>query len=252
MLLGSSRSKGLIREPNKHPVGGVHHDIVIGNPVLPSDVDWNVGFTNQGGESSCTGHAFKKLVEGTARVGGYAGSGSASARGIYALRAEDYPGLEPLPDDGAAPSTIASGLSRFGTVEEPAGPANPSDRLTVVQLIAAQKFRVTQIALIDLYGYPLVDAIQRALAAGLIPVFAMEVDQAYEQLGHGAVYDGPSGPSLGGHMQAIDAYKSNDVFGVPGSWGSDWATDGRAWISRKALAELATNVYVARVVPVLT
>lgn len=248
-----ARSKGLVREPNRHPVGGVHHSELIGMPHLPSGVDWSVGCTEQGGEQSCTGHAFKKLIEGTAKINGYAGKGRASAHGIYALRAEDYPGLDPLPDEGAVPSTIASGLSRFGTVEESDEPLSVSSRLDVHQLIEAQRFRVTQIALVDLEGEPLAAAIQAALAAKLIPVFAMDVDEAYENLAPGEVYDGLRGPVLGGHMQAIDAYtQDGELFGVAGSWGEGWATHGRAWLTRRAIAQLASNVYIARVVPVLS
>jgi len=247
------RSKGLQREPNTHPVGGVHHSVLIGAPPIPSDVDWSIGWTDQRDASSCTGHAFKKLIEGTARINGYAGPGKASAEGIYALRAEDYPGLAPLPDEGASPSTIATGLSRFGTVEEAFAPKTVADRLSVDELMNAQAFRVTQIALIDLYGDSLASAIQSALAAKLIPVFAMDVDDAYEKLGPGQVYDGPVGPSLGGHMQAFDSYSQNGaVFGVAGSWGPGWASAGRAWMTRAAVARLATNVYIAKVVPVLT
>lgn len=247
------RSKGAIPEPNRHPVGGVHHSLLIGSPLLPSEIDLAAGWTNQGDESSCTGHAFKKLVDGTAKANGYEGPGRASARGIYALRAEDYPGLDPLPDDGAQPSTIASGLSRFGTVEESFEPPSVAQRLTVDELIRAQQFRVDQIALIDLVGDALCTAIQQALAAKLIPVFSMEVDEAYERLAAGVVYDGLTGPVLGAHMQAIDAYsRDGAVFGIAGSWGPDWASSGRAWISRSALGQMATNVYIARIVPVLS
>lgn len=230
-----------------------HRELVGDSDAELEPVDWSVGCSDQGDESSCTGHGNEKLVYGTAKANGYAGD-RGDEHGIYALRAEDYPELaltEPLPDGGAMPATIAAGLPRFGVLAAGDGPRGVGDRLDFAQLERANGFRVTRIAHLDLEGNELVAALLRALARGCAS-FVMQVTQSYEDLSDGQVYSVPSGPVLGGHCQGIDAWRrgANGVeIGVPGSWGPQF---GRVWIPASLFGAIATNVYVGQVVPKIT
>lgn len=228
-----------------------HHELVGDGPT-PEPVDWDVGWSNQGGESSCTGHGNEKMIYGTAKANGYAGA-RGDPHAIYALRAEDYAELDfrtPLPDEGAMPATIIAGLARFGTLATGDGPRGVGDRLDVLELEQASGFRVPKVAKLDLQGDELVAALLRALAKGCAS-FVMNVDAAYEDLTNGQTYRGPTGPALGGHCQGVDAwrYGTNGVeIGVPGSW--DWQF-GRIWMPAPVFGRIATNVYIGQVVPKL-
>lgn len=251
---GPGRPKGLLPSTQAalERVAAVlvpHHELV-GASGDPEPVDWSVGWSDQGGESSCLGHGNEKLIYGTAKAGGYAGA-RADVHAIYALRAEDYPDLpvtSPLPDEGGIAPTIIAGLARFGALAEGDGPRGVGDRLDVLELEQANGFRVQRIARLDLQGDELVAALLRGLAKGCAS-FCMNVDDGYEALTDGDVWRGPSGTVQGGHCQGIDAWRqgTNGVeIGVPGSWGPSF---GRVWIPASVFGAIATDVYVGQVVP---
>lgn len=229
------------------------HRLLIGaSSATPTPVDHDVGWTDQGDESSCEGHGKEKLVFGTAKAQGYAGA-RGSQHGIYALRADDYADLDvsmALPDEGAIDATISAGLARFGVLAAGDGPLAVGDRLDMLQLEWAAGYRVSAIARIDLLGEELVDALLQALARGCAS-FTMQVDESYEALANGQVWGGPSGRVLGGHCQGIDAWRqgTNGVeIGIPGSWGPQF---GRVWMPAAVFATVATDVTIAAVAPKL-
>ena len=218
-----------------------------GLSIVHSPVDWAVGCSDQGDESSCEAHGKEKLIWGTAKAQGYAGL-RGDHHGIYALRADDYPSSGPLPDEGAIDSTISAGLARFGVLPDGAGPADVSARLSFSDLETGYLFRVAAIARLDLGGEALIDALLGALARGCAS-FSMQVDASYEALTDGQTWSGPTGPSLGGHCQAIDAWRqgANGVeFGVEGSWGPMF---GRVWIPLPVFLAVAGDVTIASIVP---
>lgn len=229
-----------------------HHTLVGANSGAPTPVDWAVGFSDQGSNSDCEAHGKEKMVFGTAKAGGYAGA-RGDLFGIYAFRAEDFPELplsSPLPDAGAIDATITAGLARFGVLAAGDGPRAIGDRLDVLQLEQAAGLRVPAVARIELAGEDLVAALLRALARGCAS-FVMQVDTSYEALTNDQVWKGPSGKVLGGHCQAIDAWRwgTNGVeLGVEGSWGPQF---GRVWIPAQVFGRVATAVTIASVVPKL-
>jgi hypothetical protein len=232
----------------------VPHQRLFGATVAqPQPVDWAVGWSDQGGEESCTGHGNAKMIFGTALAQGYAGA-RPDPHSIYALRAADYPALpfsSPLPDEGASMATIVEGLAHFGCLAAGDGPPTAGDRLDLAQLEAAQGFRVPLVSRIDLAGEVLVEACIAALARGCLS-FAMMVDEGYERLTNGQVWSGPSGKILGGHCQAVDAWRqgTNGVeFKVAGSWGPQF---GCIWMPAAIFGQVASDVYVGQVVPKLT
>ena len=228
----------------------VPHRELVGTGVITTPVDWNVGWSDQGNESSCTGHGNEKMIFGTAKANGYAGS-RGDPRSIYALRALDYPGLsaaQPLPDEGASPATILSGLALVGCLAAGDGPPDVASRLDFAQTEAA--FRVPKVALIDVGGDALTAALLQGLAKGCAS-FCMNVDASYENLVNDQIYKGPTGPSLGGHCQAVDAWRNglNEIeWGVPGSWGAQF---GRIWIPNSVFVQVATDIYIGQVVATL-
>ncbi len=98
-------------------------------------------------------------------------------------------------------------------------------------------------------GFGCAEHIRQALAKGYIPAFAMDVDASYEQMTPDEIYQGPSGRSLGGHMQAIVGY-TPDYFVIAGSWGYGFARNGFARISDKFFdGGGATDILVPTLVP---
>lgn len=68
------------------------------------------------------------------------------------------------------------------------------------------------------------ESIKIAIASGYPVMFGMPVDQAYEEYESG-IYQGVTGPVLGGHMQTIVAY-DGDVFQVLNSWSERFGEKG--------------------------
>lgn len=93
------------------------------------------------------------------------------------------------------------------------------------------------------------DAIRSALVRGYCPVFAMNVDRKYEQLG-ADVYDSPGGASLGGHMQCIAGYSAIlDAFLVRNTWGAGWGDGGYGWIAASFIDAAARDIWVISAAP---
>ncbi len=92
--------------------------------------------------------------------------------------------------------------------------------------------------------------IKTHLAAGFPVLFGMEVDEAFQHLAAGAVYQNFVGPSLGGHAMILTGYdKEKGAFHILNSWGTTWSDGGRGWISYGALRRYALEGYVVQDFP---
>jgi len=69
--------------------------------------------------------------------------------------------------------------------------------------------------------------VRQALVHGYCPIFAMPVDEAYEQYDGSSTYPGVTGAELGGHMQCAAGFGPGYILAV-NSWGRAWGANGRA------------------------
>ncbi len=224
---------------------------------LPASVDHSHLLTeipDQGSTSSCVGQALATALFIIALLAGFP-IPRPSPKGLYDVgRLLDDP-RAPLKDEGSRPVAVVNGATDYGMVAEERWPltdqnVNVPPPLDVFQhgldALLAGHYRVGS-------GPGAALLIKQALAKGFIPIFAMDVDQAYEELGPDDVYDGPKGPSLGGHMQAIVGYYVDAlgrlIFIVAGSWSRAFARNGFAHVTAAFIERGASDILVPTIVP---
>lgn len=182
---------------------------------------------NQGGTSSCVGHAFATSLYLRSVLAGHP-IARPSATAIYALPRMLQVGPDaPLFDGGTSPSLAIEAMKEYGIVSEERWPFDASrinEKLPLdvfhagADALLGQHYRIANTSAAP-------SMTRQALAKGYIPTFAMSVDAAFMAWMGRAVYRGPDGASKGWHMQAIVGY-ADEFFEVAGSWGRDWADDG--------------------------
>jgi hypothetical protein len=160
-----------------------------------------------------------------------------------------------LNDGGCQPACVVEAGRFEGALSEQAFPFSEDPvllnrRVSFRELENARNYRIADIAVIEETGDAGVQVIRNALAAGFPIGFGMEVDQSYEALGPNDIYEGPNGPALGGHSQAVVGYVGG-VFIVAGSWGAGFANGGFAKIAPSFFARPGATYdrYIAHVVP---
>lgn len=261
---GSGRGKGWLpdeAETVREELVSLHFSKiagVMGFTVPTSEINYTglvPRIPDQGSTSSCVGQAFTISVWLVARVMGITLPWP-SAKAIYDFaRAEDSPYVKLL-DAGSRPLAAIRCMVEMGLVAETDWPimvnADGSTNINIRPPLdvyqQALGYRVG-----DYYRIPSGPGasalIDRALAAGKMPVFAMPVDEAYERWDTGAVYPGRKGTSLGGHMQCIagngDGHKK-----IVSSWGTTHGSSGIVKIASDYFdSGEVTDIIVATVVP---
>lgn len=89
--------------------------------------------------------------------------------------------------------------------------------------------------------------VKTALAAGRGVVIGIDVDQSFVDFTGGAVWEGMTGPRLGGHAVSLCGYSSRGVV-VFNSWGSDWGGAGFATLSWEVI-EGAGSIWIVDAAP---
>lgn len=182
---------------------------------------------DQGSTSSCVGQAFATAIETRSHISGNPIERPSSRVAYTGGRLLGAP-HRPLSDDGSRPLDVVSALATYGLVAESRVPFSEA---TINDPLPLDVFQHGADALLGAH-YRIVDdvarSVRQAIAAGYVPVFAMEVDDAFMDLG--AELYVPGGAPLGLHMQAIVGYSPGE-FLVAGSWGRSWARGGFARIS---------------------
>jgi C1A family cysteine protease len=215
---------------HKH-VGALIGAAPIGVPVS-LDLSWALdAVQNQGSTSSCVGQALASSIYMRGKIAGHT-IARPSACAIYTFaRLVNYPHTV-LADTGSRPRMAMIGLQDFGVVAESRWPLSPATLNEPLPLDVFQ--HGAQALLTDYYridsapGSGASTLIKAALARGFIPTFAIDVDESYQQY-KGGVWRGRTGPSLGGHYQAIVGYDADSML-VLNSWGTGWGLDGFARI----------------------
>ncbi len=221
--------------------------------TLPSSVDHSAklqSIPDQGGSSSCVGQAFATSIYLRAQIAGQP-IPRPSAKAIYdTARLLDAPN-EPMIDIGSRPRMALLGVQEHGLVAEERWP------LTEGNVNAPPPLDVWQHGLGQLLtGWYRIAAgpgsatlVRSAIARGFCPVFAMPVDSQYQSISDATIYSGLYGPSVGSHMQCIDAFGDGWLL-VANSWGSSWGVRGHARLSDSTFERLAVDILVPTVVPV--
>ena len=245
--------------PSRPTARGTHmpHEMApIGNPT-PDSVDRSAllpEVLNQGQQGSCTGHGVSEGI--WAAMNAVAPVERPSPRWLYDLgRAVD--GTPLTEDAGSNVASVLHGAVGIGVVKNSDNPYTDSvlytpksdwpeqERLAFDQRIVEGTARITAT------GAALVDACRAALAAGYLPVFGTDVDNAFETLGSHDVWPGCKGQSLGGHCMVLTGYQTVKVrtqFRIRNSWGLGWADNGSCWCDQDALAGF-WDVWIVKTAP---
>lgn len=239
-------TRGLGFLPDDEQLVGVEHRTRHLELLVGAEADVPETFTlahlaaiqDQGATSSCVGQALKTSVDVRARHVG-ADIPPVSAKAIYDVARLMRAPHQPLVDAGSQPSAAIEGMHRHGVVSEARWPFSHAG---IDEPPPVDVFLAGAVALLGGHyrippGRGLAELVRRALAAGFVPCFAMQVDQAYFDYA-GGVVRAVDGPVLGAHMQAIVGYDA-EAFTVAGSWGTAWGEGGFARLS-PALLESAT------------
>jgi hypothetical protein len=203
---------------------------------------------DQGPSNSCVGQALATSLYMRGQIAGDP-IVRPSALAIYSFaRMVDAP-YQALSDDGSRPRSAMRGLTEYGLV------ANRRWPLDMARVNEAPPLDVFHSALdsvvTDYYriasGLGCSSLIRTALAKGYIPVLAIPVDDAFEQLGDG-VYAGPQGPSLGSHMVAVVGSTDGALL-LCNSWGTGWARGGLGLVADMFVDRYARDILVPTVAP---
>lgn len=205
---------------------------------------------SQGGTSSCVGQALIRSVWLNACLDGFTLPWLSAKLPYDFARLEDAPYVT-MVDDGCRPIAAIRNVVDNGLVSEDAWPlteenVNVAPPLDIYK--HALEARVTSYYRIA-RGHGCVTLIRRALSLGYCPIFAMPVDEAFEQWTGFRAYPGRTGPSLGGHMQCIAGWDSTSVY-VISSWGFDHGENGIVRIENDYMeSDDISDVIVPEVVP---
>jgi len=259
-MLERIRLLGHIRDTAPHPLAIPIARLLGAGVAIPDSIELPAEIDLQKGQD-CTG-SYGKSVETWCAARGIP-CAPISRRFTYTLGREitmANPSAV-LVDDGAIPADVVEGMRVFGVVPESAFPGDDAnvinERIAFGTLEAS--WRVTDIAAIAEVGEARVQAVRAALAH-LYPVpYGQQIDDAYAYLANGAVYSGPKGKITGGHAQRIVGYRPGPtpgswVFKVAGSWGTDFADAGFAWIDGSVIGnpELCYDLYALHVAPTVS
>jgi len=200
-------------------------------------------YRDQGASNACQGFARAQAIRTVSK-----GRIKPSAKALYAVARQLEGGyVARLADIGAYTHKIVEASSGFGLVSEDRWPdsSDPTERVTQDVIEAGSLAVDTADYRVWDQGEALQHTIRRVVSSGYPMTYAQDVDAAYMRLRGPGVWGGLSGDVAGAHAQCIVAYRP-DAVGVAGSWGTDWADDGLAWIAWSFFA--GPNVYDVQVV----
>lgn len=232
---------------------------LIGTPTSPVVDELDLSkkldkIPNQGRTSSCVGQAFATSLYLLGQTQDKP-IPRPSAKLIYDdARAEDQPYVR-LGDYGSRPLAAIRCLVEQGMVPEAdwpiifeeGGRSNINDRPPLGIYQKALGYKVGGYYRIP-GGYGAARAVRLALAHGFVPVFAMPVDEEYQNW-DGGIYTGRSGTSLGGHMQSTCGY-GDGFIRVASSWGEEHGDDGIVLIADSYFESgEVTDIIVPTLVP---
>jgi hypothetical protein len=241
--------KGFIPDPSEDIWTPARRLIGAATPPPRSSLDAFIpGILDQGQTSSCVGHA-SMCARYTALSAHGTPEPLQSPAWAYkvglAVDREDV--NESLVDAGSQPNQVARGVEEFGTVpfdECPTDEATITNEPTVYQLERASRTRLVGWRRITTRGDERVVDLQRAIVAKTPPMFAIEVDQAFEDWSGAGVIQEMRGPSLGGHMLYLLDYETLStgevIFTFANSWGRSWGFGGLGRVGRRFVDRMSS------------
>lgn len=200
--------------------------------------------------NSCVGHASAGAAALCMAIAGTPIQFPSPAWPWAGARLLGQPGT-PLTDRGCSIRNAFKWMNEFGMVAESRWPESAAAVTSTPPFDAFQEGECAQLRayyrIVSGPGSGLL--IQAALSRGYCPVFGMEVDEAFEQIGK-AVYATPGGRELGGHAMVIVGYvPSLDAFIVRNTWSATWGDDGYGYIAADFVENSTYDIWVISVTP---
>jgi hypothetical protein len=199
---------------------------------------------------TCVGHAIASSVYLRAQIEGKPIRRPSATMTVAIAQLVDAPG-KPIDCDGCRPSVAVAALRDRGLVADEDWPETTENLNSIPP---EDVFARAEGATVDAWyripsGGDVVGGLKQALARGYLPIFAMQVDAKFEQIGSG-IYDGPGGKILGNHAQVVVGYSAIvDAFMVLNSWGDGFGDGGLAWITPSAMARMSFDRIVIQTSP---
>jgi len=255
---GSTGQVELHRMPMMGPFGLTAVPLIDNTPLV-------VSVLNQGAEGSCELNGWAEAIQSQmARLEDDTPELPSRQFLYYCCRAVD--GSPAAADTGTCSTTVATVLATYGFPPESAWPyiagdLDPSTKFEELKRLAYDQ-RTPWTARVDADGQSLPaceQAVKGALQAGYLLPFAIDVDQAFEDLRPGQIWPGPTGEVLGGHCTTIVGYgPANELckhtldtttcYKVLNSWGINWCDGGYYLMSPAALSK-RYDIYCTTRVP---
>lgn len=238
----------VVQDLREHHVG-----VLLGAAAgeLPTIVDYSSmleRIPDQGGTNSCVGQAFATAIFLRAHLDGIP-LPRPSAKAIYDVaRLIETPNV--LIDIGSRPRLAVEGLQDYGMVADDRWPLTESNVNTPPPLDVFRAGLGAKLAAhYRIGGADVATLLRSALARGFVPVFAMDVDDAYLAYDGSAIYAGLTALRVGSHMQAVVGYGA-EYFLVANSWGPGWGQRGFARVAPDFFNTSAVrDVIVPTVIP---
>lgn len=108
----------------------------------------------------------------------------------------------------------------------------------------ASNFRIADFRTVDTKNDM---AVKSQLSSNFPIVILMPIDTGFSNLRYNEIYNGPNGQNEGFHAMVVVGYDdSRSAYKLLNSWGTNWGTNGYAWISYSAFRNLVTEAYTAQ------
>lgn len=205
----------------------------VGGTAAPSKsagvAQWASAPLDQGGTSSCVGHAIALQLYCRMSAAGISQVMPSPLEIYYNGRAIN--GDQGV-DDGSRPRDVYRACRKHGYCAYDLWPTESRTPLEQppwsVQRLSVDCGDLEYYA-IDGMGESYAERIRQALHYVYPVTFAMDVDDSYMQYS-GGLWKGMAGPRVGGHEQCALEYDELGVW-VQNSWGNGWGVSGRAHIA---------------------
>jgi C1A family cysteine protease len=245
--------------PDDSPSTRAHFGAFVFLPARADLTPYVARVRDQLGSSSCVGQATAAAIDvRLRRLGAF--RSEASALALYALaRLYDKPASEPLVDEGTAARTLFRAVRDFGVPPERVWPFDADYAERVLEPLPMDVLQAGGAASlpawyrIDSVGRTRVDEMRHALSRGYPVIFAIRVDQAFEDATGKKPIGAFDGEELGRHMLACVGYETDangTRFRILNSWGDQWADGGFVWFDEARILDPGTcDLYVVQVAP---
>jgi len=250
-----SRRYGHIADPAGHRATSASR--LVGGAPIPASHDCapsGPGVLDQQQTSSCVGHASITVTYTALKLAGKPINIPSPVWAYLIALCVDrpYSGVgkpTKLVDQGSMPNQAVRGFEEFGLLDQADKPLDEATLLeepTLDQFEKASRQRIIGWRRIDSVGQQRVNDVCAAIAMNRPPMFAVEVDQAFED-NTGSILGKLNGATLGGHMLASMGYETSasgkKLVKFQNSWSTQWGRGGFGYGDENFIARMS-DIYV--------